>query len=232
MPDFYTLVTDQGAAKLTIAQAQGSHVDLAEFAVGDGNGAAVVPAENATALVNEVWRGGINSVSQHPDNPTWLVIEAVVPTNVGGWTAREIGVFDADGDLIFFGNFPDTYKPNLANGSARDLVIKMIVETGNSDQVQLSVDPSIILVTLEELENCCRWLRVADTATYTYNGSDQLVLIEETTDGGARDTAIVYTAGGAVQTVTVTTPTHERVETFSYNPDGTVASISAVENTL
>ena len=153
---FYTLLTAIGAADFINAQAGCTTVPFTHLALGDGNGAAVIPLESMTALVHEVHRVPISSVTADVENPSWLVIEAVVPTTVGGWTVREIGLIGGGGagnKLLAIGNFPDTYKPLLAEGSGRDLVVRMIVQVGNASVVQLTVDPSVALATNQSIAN-------------------------------------------------------------------------------
>lgn len=153
---FYTLLTALGAAEFINAQAGGVTVPFTHLALGDGNGAAVTPVESMTALVHEVHRVPISSVTVDPENPNWLVIEAVVPTTVGGWTVREIGLIGGGGagnKLLAIGNFPDTYKPLLTEGSGRDLVVRMIVQVGNASVVQLTVDPSVSVATNQSIAN-------------------------------------------------------------------------------
>ncbi|MCX7206544.1 MAG: phage tail protein [Proteobacteria bacterium] len=154
MSTFYTLLTNIGAAEFINAQAGGSNVSFTHIALGDGNGAAVTPAESATALTHEVHRVPISSVTTDVNNPNWLVIEAVVLSAVGGWTVREIGLIGGQGGkLLAFGNFPDTYKPVLAEGSARDMVVRMILQVGNASVVQLTVDPSVAVATNQSIVN-------------------------------------------------------------------------------
>lgn len=150
---FYTLLTSHGASLLTTAYYSGVPLALSHLAVGDGNGLPVTPIESMTALVREVHRVPLSALNSDPENPNWLVVEAVLPSSVGGWTVREIGLFDADGQLIAIGNFPDTYKPLLSEGSGRDLLIRMIVETSNADQVTLTVDPGVVLATSQTVIN-------------------------------------------------------------------------------
>ncbi len=144
---YYTLLTTTGAAALANAQALGTTVDLTEVAVGDGGGVPVNPAESATALVHEVYRAPINQITTDPANPNWIVIEAIIPQAVGGWTAREVGVFDTGGNLIAIGSVPGTYKPQLAEGAASDLYLRVILQVSNASTVTLQIDPAIVLAS-------------------------------------------------------------------------------------
>ena len=60
---FYTLLTAIGAADFINAQAGGTTVPFTHLALGDGGGAAVTPLESMTALVHEVHRVPISSVT-------------------------------------------------------------------------------------------------------------------------------------------------------------------------
>lgn len=153
---FYTLLTAIGAADFINAQAGGTTVPFTHLALGDGNGAAVIPLESMTELVHEVHRVPINSTTPDAENANWLVIEAMVPMTVGGWSIREIGLIGGSGPgdkLLAVGNFPETYKPVLSDGSGRDLIVRMIVQLGNASTVQLTVDPSVTLATLQSVRN-------------------------------------------------------------------------------
>lgn len=152
MPQFYTLLTDSGQAKIANAVALGAQIEITQMAVGDGGGNPVTPDSRATALVNEVRRAPINAVQTDDDNPTWIVIEQVLPPDVGGWTIREVGVFDAAGDLIATGNLPETYKPVLAEGSSRTQTIRVVMEVSDTAAVTLKVDPSVVLATREYVD--------------------------------------------------------------------------------
>lgn len=152
-PTYYTLLTAVGAAALTNAYAAGTTVPFTHIAVGDGDGAPVVPAEAMVELVNERHRVPLSALYVDTENPNWLIAEAVIPASVGGWTVREIGLIGAGGQLLVIGNFPDTYKPLLSEGSARDLLLRVIFETGNADQVSLVIDPSVVVATKVTVDN-------------------------------------------------------------------------------
>ncbi len=154
---YYTLLTAVGAAEWTNAQVFGQHVPITHLAVGDGAGNPVIPTESMTALVHEVHRVPISSITVDTENPNWLVIEAVIPATVGGWTVREIGLIGgaepSPGKLLAIGNFPATYKPVLAEGAAKDLAIRFVVQVSNAAVVQLTVDPSVVVATRQTVEN-------------------------------------------------------------------------------
>lgn len=144
---FYTILTHVGLAKIANSQVTGNKVNLVEMAVGDGNGAYSNPTSNDETLRDEKWRGPIGSVEIDEDNANWIVIETVIPSEIGGFFLREVGLFDEEGDLIAIGKYPETYKPVLDEGSAKDLYIRMIIEVSNASAVTLKVDPTVIIAS-------------------------------------------------------------------------------------
>ncbi len=147
MATYYTLLTKIGKASIANAVALNQKVNLTYMAVGDGNGNPTTPNENQTALVREKYRATINQLTVDADNPNYLVAEMIVPTNVGGWSIYEVGVFDDQNQLIAVANFPATYKPELAEGSGRDLIVRIIIQVSNTSVVTLKIDPAITLAS-------------------------------------------------------------------------------------
>ena len=147
---FYSILTDAGVAAVANAAALGLKVDIQQFAVGDGDGAYYLPESDATVLKHEVWRGGISDISLAESN----VISAtgVIPSDAGGFTIREIGLFSSSGDLIAIANVPDTEKVIIADGTASEMIIKMQIAVSRAESLQLKVDPTIILATKQDLK--------------------------------------------------------------------------------
>ncbi|MEG6521148.1 phage tail protein [Desulfotomaculum sp. 1211_IL3151] len=149
---FYTILTGIGKGKIANANALGNKVNFTQLALGDGNGSYYNPTEQQEALIREVWRGNIGSITVDENNPNWIVIQTIIPSTVGGFMIREAGLFDDAGDLIAIGKYPETYKPVAADGSTKDLVIKMILEVSNTASVVLKVDPAVILATKKDVD--------------------------------------------------------------------------------
>lgn len=153
MNEFYTLLTQVGLQKTAAAAAGGPPVMLATIHAGDGGGADYYDQYDRDALealedlVNEVWSAPLNNLETDPENPNWVIAEGVIPADVGGFMVREVGIKDADGDLIAIGRFPATYKPNLTDGAAQDLLLRNIMEVSNAQSVTLEVDPAVALAS-------------------------------------------------------------------------------------
>lgn len=165
---FYTILTKIGKAKIANANALGNKLNLTKFQVGDGSGTYYNPTEDQLILKNKVWEGNINSVTVDKENFNWIVIETVIPSDIGGFMIREAAVLDSDNNIIAIGKYPETYKPVVAEGSAKDLYIKMILEVSNSSSVTLKIDPTVILATKKDIEilsNKISNLKAADIKT-------------------------------------------------------------------
>ncbi|EOK3918487.1 phage tail protein [Escherichia coli] len=144
---FYTLLTDIGAAKLASAAALGVPLKITHMAVGDGGGALPTPDAKQTALVNEKRRAALNMLYIDPQNSSQIIAEQVIPENEGGWWIREVGLFDESGALIAVGNCPESYKPQLAEGSGRTQTVRMVLITSSTDNITLKIDPAVVLAT-------------------------------------------------------------------------------------
>ncbi len=146
---YFAILTNYGAAQLANAVALGTQMNISAMAVGDGGGTLPVPDPAQTKLVRETRRAAVNQVSIDEKNPNFIIAEQVIPENEGGWFIREIGLFDDNGGLIAVGNAPETYKPNLQEGSGRTQVIQMVLMVSSAQAITLKVDPSVVLATRE-----------------------------------------------------------------------------------
>ena len=142
---YYAILTAIGEAKLANAAALGTTLQLTQMAVGDGGGATPQPSRTQTSLVGEKRRGPLNRLSIDPANASQIIAEHIIPEDVGGWWIRELGLYDAAGDLCAVANCPDTYKPVLASGSGRIQTIRMVLIVANTNAVQRKIVPSVVL---------------------------------------------------------------------------------------
>ncbi|GAB7263043.1 phage tail-collar fiber domain-containing protein [Dickeya ananatis] len=144
---YFTILTHIGEAKLAQAISTGKPLEITQMGVGDGGGVLQVPDPTQTSLVNEKRRAAINSLSVDPDNPGQVIAEQVIPENEGGFWLREIGLYDAAGNLIAVANCPETYKPELKEGSGRIQTVRMILIVSRTDAITLKFDPTVALAT-------------------------------------------------------------------------------------
>ncbi|WP_291968801.1 phage tail protein, partial [Candidatus Symbiopectobacterium sp.] len=144
---YFALLTNIGAARLASATALGSRLDITHMAVGDGGGVLPTPNPSQTKLINETRRAAINSLRIDPNSTNQIIAEQVIPENEGGFWIRELGLFDAEGNLIAVANCPETYKPQLQEGSGRIQTVCMILIVSSAETVSLKIDPAVVLAT-------------------------------------------------------------------------------------
>lgn len=148
-----TLVTDVGVQLITAAAMNDEKVTMTQLAVGDGGGAYYQPDPSMTELKNENWRGGINNVSINGQSQNMIDIVAVIPSDVGGWTIREMAVFDDAGNMIAICNTPDTEKVIITTGAAGEIELTMHIEISNTGAISFIVDPTVITATKKDLKD-------------------------------------------------------------------------------
>lgn len=153
MEQFYTLLTDIGKAKIANTAALQKKLELSKIVLGDSKGAYYEPTEQQTQLKNKVCEGEISDKFIDKDNPNWIVVQTIIPSQIGGFTIREAGIVDTEGDLIVVAKYPETYKPKVEDGSTKDITINLILEVSNVENVTLKVDPTIIFATKKDIEN-------------------------------------------------------------------------------
>lgn len=146
---FYAILTNVGAAKQANADALGIAWKIAQMGVGDANDTEPTPNASQISLINEWRRAPLNQLKIDEKDSSIIVAEQVIPAEVGGRWIREIGLYDADGDLVAVANCPPTYKPLLNQGSGRTQVVRMNLVVSSSGNVELKIDPSVVLATRE-----------------------------------------------------------------------------------
>lgn len=144
---YFALLTNQGAAKLANAAALGTKVNIASMGVGDGGGSLPTPDAAQTKLIGEKRRAQLNSLTVDAANSSQIIAEQIIPESEGGFWIREIGLYDTDGVMIAVANCPETYKPQLAEGSGRTQTVRMILIVNSTAAVTLKIDPSVVLAT-------------------------------------------------------------------------------------
>ena len=144
--------TQKGLDKETAFRAGGERKKLTHVAVGDGNGSIPLVSAAQTGLVNEVWRGLANAVMVNPDDPTDLLVDVVIPNNVGGFWIREWGIFDEDGDLVAVGPHDEMHKPLISTGQAAEFLERFHLPSANATFVEIKI-ASQALATQQYVES-------------------------------------------------------------------------------
>lgn len=149
---FMAILTAVGEAKQANADAFGIPWTFAQMGVGDANGTDPIPDRLQVRLINEQRRAPLNQVKIDPKNSNVIIAEQVIPENVGGWWIREIGLYDADGDLVAVANCAPSFKPLLVQGSGKTQVVRINFIVTSATNVTLKIDPSVVLATRQYVD--------------------------------------------------------------------------------
>ncbi|WP_049079047.1 phage tail protein [Klebsiella michiganensis] len=148
---YHAIMTSRGAEKLAAAALTGESVGFSHMAVGDGGGAATVPDESQRGLVNEVYRAPLNRLVIADSGANIIRAQMIIMPQIGGFWLREAALYDEDGDCLAVASLPESYKPQLAQGSGRLQSVNLYIGVSNTSDVELKADPSVILATVEEV---------------------------------------------------------------------------------
>ena len=165
---FGGMLTTQGAAKKTNCDALGIPWEPRYMLIGDANGTDPVPSPTQTKLVNQVYRAQLNQLRVSPTDANILIAELVLPPDVGGWWIRELALEDKDGVFCAVANAAPSYKPLLAQGSGRNQVVRMHIITSGTSNIQLKIDPSVVLATRQYVDEMVNGLLPANKPAGSY----------------------------------------------------------------
>ncbi|ENC7540068.1 phage tail protein [Salmonella enterica subsp. enterica serovar Brandenburg] len=153
-PKFKTIITDYGKQRLIAAMSPGgTKLTLTQMAVGDGGGNPTNPDTTSTALVNEVWRAAVNSVTVDKRHPNNIIVELLIPAEVGGFWVREAGIYDEFNKLVAICSLPASEKPLLEQGSGRAQTVRMTLIVSDTSIVNITIDSTTIMATNEYVDN-------------------------------------------------------------------------------
>ena len=150
---YFAILTSQGAARLANATALGTKLNLTQMAVGDANGVLPTPDTAQTKLINQKRIAPLNMLEVDPNNSSQIIAEQIIPESEGGFWIREIGLYDDDGVLIAVANCPETYKPQLQEGSGRTQTIRMVLIVSSTAAITLKIDPAVVLATRKYVDD-------------------------------------------------------------------------------
>jgi len=149
---FFAILTNVGMAKQANADALGIPWKITDMGVGDANDTDPIPNAAQTRLINEWRRRPLNQLRVDPVNPAVIIAEQIIPADEGGHWIREIGLYDADGDLVAVANCAPSFKPVLSQGSGRTQVVRMNFIVSSTGNITLKIDPAVVLATREYVD--------------------------------------------------------------------------------
>lgn len=148
---YYAILTSEGEEAFARAALTGIPVLFAEMAVGDGSGVSPEPEPSQSSLVNEVYRAPLNRAVIADQAANVIRTELIIMPQIGGFWLREAALYDGDGVCLVIASLPPSYKPLLAEGSGRLHAVNLWIAVSNTADVTLKTDPSVILATIEEV---------------------------------------------------------------------------------
>lgn len=146
------IATEAGKNEIANAILTKQEVHWETIAVGDGNGTQPVVSETQTSLVNQVWSGAIDEAFLVAKDQ--IQLHTVIPSNVGPFTIREIGVLNDKGVLVAVASIPDQNKINITatTGISNDMDITFQVLIENAETIQVNIDPNVVIATRDYVD--------------------------------------------------------------------------------
>ena len=145
MPEYYNVTTNLGDAEIANAIATNTKLNITHIAFGDGNGSVPTPDKARTSLVREVHRQAVTKYERHATNANWIVIETIIPSDVGGFTIREMGII-ANEKLISHGSHAPFEKVADPSGVS-EYRLRFTQNVTDGSVVELTLDESLIYAT-------------------------------------------------------------------------------------
>ena len=162
MADLRGYVTAAGQQFEALAKQMGYPVEIGVVEIGDG----VLPDNESpisrTKLVNKIAEFPA-SVEQDPKNPgqwvVWIHIPADHAINGAGYFIREMGcklINQGAGVLYAYRRVSNDWKPVDTSGEAKSFIYKLRFIPGNGELLRPTIDPSVVMVDREELEQAMK----------------------------------------------------------------------------
>lgn len=143
MADYYSIITNRGKELEAEALTSGRLIALTHFVVGDSNGKQVKPDPAQVRLINETYRGDIADLVVSPEQSTQLMAKIVLPTGIGGFTVREVGLMTDTGELYAVANCPSIDKP--VGGVSVNMQFRLAVSDTSSITLNVSTGDGLFL---------------------------------------------------------------------------------------
>ncbi len=164
MAEYYNVTTNLGDAEIANAIATNTKLNITHIAFGDGNGSVPTPNKARTSLVREVHRQAVTKYERHATNANWIVIETIIPSSIGGFWVREMGII-ANGKLISHGSHAPFEKVADPSGVS-EYRLRFTQNVTDGSVVELTLDESLIYATQAWIdENYIKRSEIIDNLT-------------------------------------------------------------------
>lgn len=142
MAEYYNVTTNLGDAEIANAIAANTKLNITHIAFGDGNGSVPTPNKARTSLIREVHRQAVTKYERHATNANWIVIETIIPSSIGGFWVREMGII-ANGKLISHGSHAPFEKVADPSGVS-EYRLRFTQNVTDGSVVEITLDESLI----------------------------------------------------------------------------------------
>lgn len=148
----FSVVTEAGEADITRCFTSDERIQWDKIAVGDGGGSTYTPNAQMKALRHECWKGDVSYVSPVYETSNQIRFEATIPHDVGGFTIREIGLFNEEDELVAISNTPTIQKVASNTGAFLDMAIEFEIIVSNTEVFDFVVDPYVSVATKNDID--------------------------------------------------------------------------------
>ncbi|MGD1335027.1 phage tail protein [Vibrio harveyi] len=135
---YYAVLTDLGADLIEKAYNAGAKLELVSMGFGDSNGSYAEPDATFTSLVNEFGR---NDLNEGTGTDLFINVKSWAGADFAGNTVMEIGIYDADGNLIVYGSYPPSEIVAIDDPEYTQIEIEVHVNLEHASSVTITVNP-------------------------------------------------------------------------------------------
>ena len=166
------IITQVGMDRISEAFTTGSLPVLKTVKFGDGKGSTVIANMAMTDITNTVYECGIDMI-EYQEN---TVISVEIPVTVGGFTVREMGVYDDEDNLIAIEGGLDEYKTTFAERPST-LTFRMVLKLSEDEEVDVTFYDDGKYASKEQFNTL-----IGSLLTYRENVSNDILLYKDSTD--------------------------------------------------
>ena len=136
---YATIITKLGKAAISKAIADREQISLTKMGVGQSKD---VISDEWQTLPEEAQKFSISDIRVKEDDTNIVIVQGILEASVGGFVIRQVGIYGADDKLFAVANVPETIKPRLSEGAAKDLTINFYIALSDTGVINLTVEES------------------------------------------------------------------------------------------
>ena len=136
---YATIITKLGKAAISKAIADREQISLTKMGVGQSKD---VISDEWETLPEEAQKFSISDIRVKEDDTNIVIVQGILEASVGGFVIRQVGIYGADDKLFAVANVPETIKPRLSEGAAKDLTINFYIALSDTGVINLTVEES------------------------------------------------------------------------------------------